>query len=646
MTRADFPLAEKFPLWQHVQCGLFGSARLPYRREWWSIQTAKQMAASLSHVPMAELATRLHDLRATAETSPSLTRDSIALPAMAIVIEAVRRILDKTLFDTQLVAGLVLADGSIAEMQTGEGKTLTTLFPAVLHALRGKGVHVMTTNEYLAERDAKTLAPVLEALGLTAGCIRATFTPDEKRQAYRKDITFGPGYQFGFDYLLDQLALTRQGSQPLGSRFANLLLGADSKQPEPLQRGLACAIVDEVDSVLLDEASTPLIISEPGGAQSPQLILLARDIAERLEVEKHYRRDSESRRIWLTTDGIQLVQTTLDHAERQQLDRPWDQYVVQALQAAHVLQRDIDYVVRDRAIHLVDTHTGRIFSDRTWQEGLHQAVEAKERLELSPARRSVARISRQRLAGLYRHLCGMTGTASGSEREFWQVYKLPIVTIPTRRPVCRVEREPRFFSNDDAKYGAVADSVAEVRGTGRPVLVGTRTIASSQRLAQCLDARGIPFQLLNGTQDADEAAIVARAGQPGMVTLATNMAGRGTDIGLGPGVAEAGGLHVISVEPHESLRVDRQLAGRAARQGDPGSWQCFVAASDTLLVTHGPALADQIRHAAEDDGESRGGFMPSIRFLQREIEQQAAQRRRSLQEQDGLRNDLSEALFA
>lgn len=570
----------------------------------------------------------------------------MVLPAMAIVIEAVRRVLGKSLYDTQLVAGLVLADGSIAEMQTGEGKTLATIFPAALHALRGKGVHVMTTNDYLASRDASTLTPVFEALGMSVGCVRSNATPDEKRIAYRRDITFGPGYQFGFDYLLDQLLLARHSRRSLGTRLSGLLLGTETAEPQTLQRGLACAIVDEADSVLLDEASTPLIISEPGGSFCPELIQRARDLANQLQPEVDFRKDRDLRQLWLTPDGTQRVQNALTAPDRQRLDRPWDQYVTQALQARHFLQRDVDYVVRDQAIHLVDTHTGRIFADRTWQDGLHQAVEAKEQLAFSPARRGVARISRQRLAGLYAHLCGMTGTATGSEREFWQVYRLPVVTIPTRRPVRRTELDPRFFATADAKCNAVADSVATIRGDSRrPILVGTRSIASSQQLAECLHARNIPFQLLNGTQDADEASIVAEAGKPGNVTLATNMAGRGTDIELGDGIAEAGGLHVIAVEPHESPRVDRQLAGRSARQGDPGSWQCFVSADDSLLTIHGPAMAARIVSAAHHQQESNVDMISSIRLLQRELEQQAAQRRRSLQEQDELRNNLSESLY-
>ena len=280
------------------------------------------------------------------------------------------------------------------------------------------------------------------------------------------------------------------------------------------------------------------------------------------------------RQVWLTDRGVARADAVLPAEQRGGLARPWNQYVIHALYSRHCLVRDVHYIVRDGAVHLVDTCTGRIFSDRAWQEGLHEAVEAQEGLVLSPPRRAIARISRQRLAGLYEHLCGMTGTAVGSQREFWQVYGLPVVNVPTHRPCRRITAVPRFFAQTSAKFDAVADSVRELLAAGRPVLVGARTIADSELLADRLESLSIPFQLLNGKQDAEEAAIVARAGHRGSVTLATNMAGRGTDIRLGRGVAEQGGLHVIAVEPHESARVDRQLAGRAGARATPALRSC------------------------------------------------------------------------
>ena len=397
--------------------------------------------------------------------------------------------------------------------------------------------------------------------------------------------------------------------------------------------------------MLLDEATTPLILAEPGAADSPAVVRQAWETAEPLVAGEDYVFAPAGRQVWLTDRGVARVTTGLPAAQRGELARPWNQYVIQALTARHCLSRDVHYVVRDGSVHLVDTGTGRIFADRTWQEGLHQALEAKEGLDLSSPRRAIARISRQRLAGLYSHLCGMTGTAVGSQREFWQVYGLPVVTIPTHRPCRRITAATRFFTHAAAKFDAAADSVQELLAAGRPVLIGVRTIADSELLADRLASRSVPFQLLNGKQDADEADVVARAGQRGSITLATNMAGRGTDIRLGPSVAQQGGLHVISLEPHESSRVDRQLAGRAARQGDPGSSQMFVSAEDHLLTTHAPALAERIAMAAQTPGETARDFGRQIRKVQQHAERLASAQRRVLLTQDAWRSDLTEALL-
>ncbi len=630
--------------WDKLLRGWLGRVRRPNPREWQTVQEVRRLAEPLPGVSQETLTRRVAELRDRAQGGARFPLSDLLAPTFALVCEAVRRTLAMNFYDVQLLAGRALAEGNIVEMQTGEGKTLVALLPAILHALAGRGVHIMTVNDYLARRDAEGLAPVYECLGLSVGLVGSNSSLAEKRLAYRCDVTYGPGYQFGFDYLQDQLLLGQPQRQSLGTRLGRSLLGVDD-HAQLLQRGLTCAIVDEADSVLLDEATTPLILAEPGTADSPAVVRQAWETAKLLVAGTDFVLEPAGRQVWLTDRGVARASAGLPAAQRGELARPWNQYVIQALTARHCLSRDVQYVVRDGSVQLVDTCTGRILADRTWQEGLHQALEAKEGLSMSSPRRAIARISRQRLAGLYTHLCGMTGTAVGSQREFWHVYGLPVVTIPTHRTCRRITAATRFFASAAAKFDAAADSVQELRAAGRPVLVGVRTIADSELLADRLAFRSVPFQLLNGKQDADEAAIVGRAGQRGSITLATNMAGRGTDIRLGPGVAQQGGLHVISLEPHESPRVDRQLAGRAARQGDPGSSQMFVSAEDHLLTTHAPALAERIVAAAQTASETARDFGRPIRKVQQRAERLAADQRLVLLTHDAWRSDLTEALL-
>jgi preprotein translocase subunit SecA len=509
----------------------------------------------------------------------------VIIPGFALVLEAARRSLGIDYYDVQILAGLALARGGIAEMATGEGKTFVAAFPAFIHALAGRGVHVMTVNSYLAERDAVLMSPLFQRLGLTLGLLRSSAEPDEKRSAYQCDITYGPGYEFGFDYLRDQLALIQGAKRRLGESFRELIGKRQMGAHESVQRDRAFAIVDEADSVMIDEATTPLVLSgsDAAPANSPHVYLAARRSAASLIVERDYVVDASLKAVRLTDTGAQHALAHADPVAMRSLDRPWPCYVEQALFATILLERDVDYVVSDGKVVLVDEFTGRIFADRTLREGLHQAVEAKEGLAITAETQPLARISRQRFFRLYSGLCGMTGTATGSEAELREAYGLSVTRIPTRLPCRRLVLPTRYFSSATAKWSAVVDEVERMHHTRRPVLVGTRTIEASELVSRHLQVRALPVQLLNGRQDEEEARIVARAGQAGSITIATNMAGRGTDIKLGPGIAELGGLHVIATELHEARRIDRQLFGRGGRQGDPGTLEAMISLEDELI---------------------------------------------------------------
>ena len=399
-----------------------------------------------------------------------------------------------------------------------------------------------------------------------------------------------------------------------------------------MQRNLAVAIVDEIDSVLIDSATSPLLLSQCSDDADIEIQVYhsARDAASQFIPGEDYLVDRVFHRITITDSGKQKIFAAEQSIPSRGLRRPWGVYVEQALHAKEFLQKDVDYVVQGGKVLLVDEFTGRFYPDRQWRDGLHQAVEAKEEISVNAENRSMARISRQRYFQLYPHLSGMTGTAQGSEREFWNIYQLQIVAIPPHKPCQRKMLPPRYFAHAEAKYAAIVEEIADLHQIGRPILVGTRTIKNSELLADKLDARGIPYRLLNGKQDLAEAMIVARSGEVGAVTIATNMAGRGTDIRLYPGVAELGGLHVIGVERHESQRIDRQLAGRAARQGDPGSCRFFVAADDPLIEKYAPGLGRLMKRLADDKGETTLDLSREIARVQRRVERHHYWARHSL----------------
>jgi len=510
----------------------------------------------------------------------------------ALLREAAARRIGQRPYDVQLMGAWALLQGRLAEMATGEGKTLTATLAVGTAALAGVPVHVITVNDYLAARDAEAMAPIYEFLGLSVGTVVHGLSPDERRRAYRCDVTHCTNKELAFDYLKDRVALARSGGR-LTMAVAALQGGAGEAE-RLLLRGLHFAVVDEADSVFIDEARTPLILSANfDGQHELAMYQAALAFARRLEPGRDYVFNEPAQRVELGDAGRARV------AELAQgLDGVWtstrgrQELVVQALTALLVFHRDKQYVLADGKVQIVDEFTGRVMADRSWESGLHQMIEAKEGCALSPRRVTLARITYQRLFRRYLRLAGMTGTAAEVAREVWAVYRLRSVTIPLHRPSARVCLPGCLHATAAQKWQAIVASVRELAlRQGRPVLLGTRSVEASEQLSLALAEAGIAHRLLNAKQDKEEAAVVAEAGLAGRVTVATNLAGRGTDIRLGPGVAERGGLHVILTECHGSARVDRQLIGRGARQGDPGSCQMIVSAEDEVLrVFAGPLL--------------------------------------------------------
>lgn len=572
-------LFDRFTRWRH------GLGR---RREMRDIQAQIAEVAALEPeikaLDDAALRARFQALKPAFADGPALDR----LPeAFALVREAVVRAKGWRPYDVQIMASLVMSRGQLAEMATGEGKTLVATLPACVLALAGKGVHVATVNAYLAKRDFELMSPIFAFLGITAAYLPEKASPDQKRAAYACDITYGTGYEFGFDYLRDQLAQLAAPTPKLGRRYCETVLGwTPLAAPKPAQRPPAYAVIDEIDSVLIDEAVTPLVISRPiPPGENPEAPIYRQADALALELtEEHYELQMGKRTLALTRPGLERIYEAKPPTMKNKLRRAWHEYVEQALRARKLFDRDVHYLVRNNAIEIIDENTGRSFADRKWRGGLHQAVEAKEKVEVTHETESDVTISRQRFYKLYPFLCGMSGTASEEESEFLEVYGLRVFPIPRHRPLQRVELPGRVFGTCRAKHEAIVAAAKAMLASGRPVLIGTRTVRRSEELSARLHEAGIAHVLLNARQDKDEADVVALAGHPARITIATNMAGRGTDIKLAPGVAEAGGLHVIGEERNESRRIDRQLEGRSGRQGDPGSCQFFVSLEDDLVA--------------------------------------------------------------
>ena len=550
---------------------------------------------------------RLRDLVSQVRDRFCLGRDTMEDRRQAFAI--VREVADRTLglrpFSVQIAAGLAMACGCIAEMATGEGKTLASTMPAVIAGWRGRGCHVVTANEYLAKRDAEWMAPVYRFCGLTVGCIENRMPPAARKQAYKAHITYCTSQEAVADFLRDRLTLGR--CQALSSALLKKITGHSGVGIDHLiQRGLEYAIVDEADAVLIDEAVTPLIIS--GEGRNPDQVEAyehAAQLAGELSSDRDYRSDNRFREIHLTPDGTRrLADLSAPLGGIWSCARRREELVSQALVAATFFIRDTHYVVDNGRVVIIDEFSGRLMPDRTWRDGLHQAIEAKEGLEVNPARETYARISFQRFFRLYRHLSGMTGTGIETRSELWQIYRLPVAIIPPRRPSRRKMLLDRVFAGADGKWTAIVDDVDRAHQTGRPVLIGTRSVQASEYLSGLLAAKGLSHQVLNAVRQDQEARIIAGAGQKGCITVATNMAGRGTDIQLGAGVEELGGLHVIATERHEARRIDRQLFGRCARQGDPGSARAYVSMDDELMRRHpSPSSAILAKYSGDGNDE-------------------------------------------
>ena len=598
-----------------------------------------------------------------------LHSDAMLWMSMAMAKQALLRTTSMDAYDVQILAGIAMSRGAIAEMQTGEGKTLTSMFPIVAHAIGGNGIHVATVNSYLTERDFEFLAPALRLLGLSVGIAKDGDSTDNKRKAYRCDVTFATGYELGFDFLRDQISLMSAGPERLGAALKRELFSLPDSRPVPSQRSHALAIIDEIDSVLIDEAITPLVLSAGSvlDKSNPETYYKAAEVAERLIIDEDYIVDATAKSLFLTNSGsrkiygdtepdpesigsvrdLNRIESDLDQVQGMLNDlvRPWHQYVESALRAQHTMQRDVNYVVRDGKVEIVDEYTGRIFSDRNWRDGLHQAVEAKENVEISEEKRTLARISRQRYFQRYELISGMTGTVTGHEREMLKCYKLPIVVIPLRKQSQRKEIPTRYFATLQSKDLAIVEDVITRQETGQPILIGTRTIEQTRTLAKCLAERGIDHQVLNGVQDEDEATLIGKAGAAGSITIATNMAGRGTDIKLDQQAIQAGGLHVIGYERNRSKRIDRQLLGRAGRQGDPGSGQFFVSAEDEIVVRFDTSLQNSLsRLKGKRDGATNRNFDASIRQIQQKAEEEGLKQRESVMREELWLDEVKKAV--
>ncbi len=510
--------------------------------------------------------------------------DPSQLPrGFAVVREAARRTLGTPHYDVQLYGGRVLALGGLAELETGEGKTLTATLPAALAALAGIPVHVITANDYLVERDAAALAPLYGRLGLSTGRVLEA-EPDraDRRTAYGRDVTYVTHQQVAFDYLRDRLALAGE-ADGLARRFA----GGD--EPDTVLRGLCFAVIDEADSVLVDDARTPLILSRPGAAPDEATVRAALFLARDLELGRDFRLDRRAGRAELLDAGRLRLEERAQGLEGMLASaRSREAWVERALCAEHLFERDRHYLVHDDAVQVIDQPTGRRAADRSFEGGIHALLEAREGVPITAGRETAARISYQRFFRRYLRLAGMTGTAREVAREFWDTYGLRTVRVPTRLPSRRSQAPMRVLPDEAAKWEAVVARIAELHAERRPVLVGTCSVESSERLAERLERAGLPHCVLNARQDREEAGVIARAGEAGRITVATRMAGRGTDIRLGPGVEARGGLAVVATELGEALRIDRQLFGRAGRQGQPGSCEQIVSREDRILAHHLP----------------------------------------------------------
>ena len=555
------------------------------------------------------------------------TLDDILPEAFAVVREASKRVLGMRHFDVQIIGGITLHRGNIAEMRTGEGKTLVGTLPVYLNALTGKGVHVVTVNDYLATRDSEWMGKLYKFLGLSVGLIVANLDYNQRKMAYSCDITYGTNNEFGFDYLRDNMV---------------------SEAAHMVQRPLNYAIVDEVDSILIDEARTPLIISGPGERSTDNYYKLAK-IVPHLNAEEDYVIDEKQKTIAPTDSGIAKVEKMLGVENLYDAENIELNHLLGASLRAHtMMHRDTDYVVKDGEVVIVDEFTGRLMFGRRYSDGLHQAIEAKEGLKVERESQTLASITFQNYFRMYEKLAGMTGTAKTEEKEFNDIYGLEVYEIPPNKPLARVDMPDLIFKTKAAKYRAVVRDAVERHKKGQPLLIGTTSITQSEELSDMLKRSGVPHSVLNAKHHEQEAEIVAQAGQMGMVTIATNMAGRGTDIQLGEGVPEIGGLAILGTERHESRRIDNQLRGRAGRQGDPGSSQFFLSLEDDLMRIFGAdnisGIMDKLG-MEEDEPIEHSLITRSIEKAQKKVEDHNYNIRKYILEYDDVMNQQREVFY-
>ena len=553
--------------------------------------------------------------------------DELIVPAFATAREAAYRVIGEKPYYVQILGGLALHFGNIAEMKTGEGKTLTETMPTYLNALTGKGVHVVTVNEFLAKRDSEWMGNIYRFLGLTVGLNLRELSAKEKQEAYQADVTYSTNNEIGFDYLRD-----------------NMVVQADKR----VQRPLNYCIVDEVDSILIDEARTPLIISG-GGMQSNNLYIDADRAVKKLKETEDFVVDAKTRSVSLTEDGSKKIEKIFNLKNLYDLDNTaLVHHLTQALKANYGFKKDVDYVVQDDKVIIVDQFTGRLMQGRQFSEGLHQAIEAKEGVTINTETKTMATITFQNLFRMYNKLSGMTGTAKTEEEEFRSIYNMYVIQIPTNKPVIREDLADLVYATQKAKYKAIINTVKEIHATGRPILIGTISVEANELLSSLLKKAGLKHEVLNAKNHEREAEIIAKAGEKNAITLATNMAGRGTDIKLGEGVRELGGLCVIGTERHESRRIDNQLRGRAGRQGDPGMSQFFVSFEDDLMRRFG---TDRIKNMLEsmgvgDQAIRSKALTRSIESAQKKVEGNNYDIRKSLLDYDNVLNEQREIIYA
>ncbi|MDF2662206.1 MAG: subunit SecA of preprotein translocase [Paenibacillus sp.] len=590
-----------------------------------TVEMINEMEPQIKALSDDELRNKTAEFRSKIEAGTEL--NELLPEAFAVVREGSWRALGKRHYDVQLIGGMALHEGKIAEMRTGEGKTLVGTLPVYLNALLGKGVHVVTVNDYLAQRDSNEMGKVYEFLGMTVGVNLNSLSHSQKQAAYACDITYGTNNEFGFDYLRDNMVLYKE---------------------QMVQRPLYYAVIDEVDSILVDEARTPLIISGQA-AKSTDLYYAADRFVSRLAPEEDYTVDIKVRSVNLTEAGAAKaekmfgIENLYDHA-----NVTLNHHISQALKAHVIMKRDVDYVVQDDEVIIVDEFTGRLMVGRRYSDGLHQAIEAKEQMKVQNESMTLATITLQNYFRMYRKLAGMTGTAKTEEEELKKIYGLEVVVIPTNKPMIRNDMPDTVYKSVNGKFKAVVDQIVERHKKGQPVLVGTISIENSERLSDMLKKKGVQHKVLNAKYHAEEAEIVSRAGQPNSVTIATNMAGRGTDIVLGDGVADIGGLHIIGTERHESRRIDNQLRGRAGRQGDPGSSQFFLSMEDELMRRFGAenimGMMDRIGFEEDQPIESKL-ITRAIESAQKRVEGNNFDTRKVVLQYDDVMNQQREIIY-